>query len=198
MKQNKIPIVIYSGLWVLYGIERERTFSQPCLTLVHVMCHVHEGPQKSVFAVCDMSFLMLCFQVRMLCSSALGIVCWTTPSWATMPASLPTARQVGLDIMPLGYINRSIVKLCRCYANRSVITAVGYVKLAKPKALSHNSHAIRVNMSTLLIKVPPFYMEICFHDSMNDSSASQTECSTFNVHFTSAAEPCCARHSLFN
>lgn len=42
----------------------------------------------------------------MLCSSALERVCWTTPLWATMPASLRMGRQVTSLL-----INRSAVHL---------------------------------------------------------------------------------------
>lgn len=51
----------------------------------------------------------------MWCSSALGRVCWTTPSWATTPASLHMDRQVRLqackhkNLCQLGNIDRGII-----------------------------------------------------------------------------------------
>lgn len=40
------------------------------------------------------SVFLCCLQARTLCSSVSEKVCWTTPSWDTMPASLLMARQV--------------------------------------------------------------------------------------------------------
>ena len=51
----------------------------------------------------------MCVQVRMWCSRAWGRVCWTTPSWATTPASLLMDRQV--RVKNLGNIRSSSILL---------------------------------------------------------------------------------------
>ena len=63
---------------------------------------------------CGLYFEMMkcvfwCVQVRMWCSRAWGRVCWTTPSWATTPASLLMDRQV--RVKNLGNIRSSSILL---------------------------------------------------------------------------------------